>query len=64
MPNDGANPHTGTVGELMKLEEVRVETLCVGREVMVGAVEALKRYCCSCSQSRLGFVLCSLKRLG
>ena len=47
MPNEGAHPHTGTVGELTKIEEVRVETLCVGREVMVGAVEALKRYCYS-----------------
>ena len=63
MPNDGANPHTGTVGELMKLEEVRVETLCVGREVMAGAVEALKRYRCSFSQSCLDLVSCSLKRL-
>ena len=44
MPNEGAHPNIGKVGELTKLEETRVEVLCVGREVMVGAVDALKRF--------------------
>ena len=43
MPCAGAHPHTGTVGELCRLEETRVEVLCVGRDVVVGAVDALKR---------------------
>ena len=43
LPSADANPSVGTRGELEKVEEVRVETLCVGRQVMLGAVEALKR---------------------
>ena len=43
-PNEGAHPNIGKVGELMKLEETRVEVMCVGRDVMLGAVDALKRY--------------------
>lgn len=42
-PGDAANPHIGTVGALEKIEELRVETLCVGEEVTRRAVEALKR---------------------
>lgn len=33
----------GKVGELEDVEEVRVETLCVGRDVTKEAVEALKK---------------------
>ncbi|KAL4863513.1 hypothetical protein BDV12DRAFT_177442 [Aspergillus spectabilis] len=42
-PGDAANPHIGNVGELEKIEELRVETLCVGVDVAKKAVEALKR---------------------
>jgi hypothetical protein len=31
------------VGKLEEVDECRVETLCVGREVVVKAVEALKK---------------------
>ena len=41
-PGDAANPHIGRVGELEEVEEVRVETLCLGKEVVKKAVEALK----------------------
>lgn len=37
------NVQIGKVGELEEVEEVRVETLCVGREVAAKAVEALKK---------------------
>ncbi|TPX11589.1 uncharacterized protein E0L32_007800 [Thyridium curvatum] len=43
-PGDAANPHIGAVGQLEKLEEARVETLCVGEDVARKAVEALKKY--------------------
>jgi hypothetical protein len=42
MPNEGAVPNIGKVGELERVEETRVEVLCVGRDVMVGAVDSLK----------------------
>ncbi|KAL6232409.1 hypothetical protein BDW75DRAFT_247193 [Aspergillus navahoensis] len=42
-PGDAANPAIGSVGELEKLEELRVETLCVGVDVTRKAVEALKK---------------------
>lgn len=42
-PGQNANPNIGTVGKLESVEEMRVETLCVGREVAQKAVEALKR---------------------
>ena len=42
-PGDAANPHIGTVGQLEEVEEVKFETMCVGRETVVKAVEALKR---------------------
>ncbi|KAL4913020.1 GTP cyclohydrolase 1 type 2/Nif3 [Aspergillus aurantiobrunneus] len=42
-PGDAANPAIGKVGALEKIEELRVETLCVGEEVARRAVEALKR---------------------
>ena len=41
-PGDTANPHIGKVGEAETVEEVRVETLCVGEDVARGAVKALK----------------------
>ena len=44
LPGDAANPHIGTVGELEEVEEVKFETLCVGKETAVKAVEALKRF--------------------
>lgn len=43
LPGEGAQPNIGEVGKLERVEEMRVEVLCVGRDVMVGAVEALKR---------------------
>ena len=43
LPGVGATPNIGEVGKLERVEEMRVEVLCVGRDVMVGAVEALKR---------------------
>jgi hypothetical protein len=42
-PGDAANPHIGKVGALEHVEEVRVETLCVGEDVTKKSVEALKR---------------------
>ncbi|KAI9788566.1 MAG: hypothetical protein M1816_006815 [Peltula sp. TS41687] len=39
----GARPHIGTPDTLETVEEMRVEILCVGRDVMLRAVEALKR---------------------
>lgn len=41
-PGDTANPHIGSVGVLEKVEEARVETLCLGEDVARKAVEALK----------------------
>ena len=41
-PGDKANPHVGTVGELEEVEEARVETLCLGENVVKEAVKALK----------------------
>jgi hypothetical protein len=43
-PGDTANPHIGSVGKLEKVEEARVEMICVGEDVARKAVEALKRY--------------------
>jgi hypothetical protein len=39
----GAKPHTGTPDKLEKVEEVRVEITCTGREVTKTAVAALKK---------------------
>ncbi|KAI9793639.1 MAG: hypothetical protein M1835_007111 [Candelina submexicana] len=41
-PEKGAQPNIGTVGELVRVEEIKVEVLCVGREVVRRAVEKLK----------------------
>ncbi|KAH8714834.1 structural toxin protein RtxA [Phaeosphaeriaceae sp. PMI808] len=42
-PGDSADPHIGNIGELEYVEEMKVETICVGRDVAVKAVEALKK---------------------
>lgn len=39
----GANPAIGEVGKIEKVEEKRVEIMCVGVDVVKSAVEALKR---------------------
>jgi hypothetical protein len=39
----GAVPHTGTVDQLARVEEVRVEIRCKGKEVTRGALKALKK---------------------
>jgi hypothetical protein len=41
-PGENANPHIGTIGLLERLEEARVETLCVGDDVTRKVVAALK----------------------
>ncbi|PGH06830.1 hypothetical protein AJ80_08103 [Polytolypa hystricis UAMH7299] len=41
LPGDGAAPAIGTVGGEEKVEEYRVEVLCVGRSMMEQAVKAL-----------------------
>jgi hypothetical protein len=43
-PEDAANPHIGTVGALEKVEEARLETLCLEEDVAKRAVEALIQY--------------------
>lgn len=41
-PGDKAHPHIGTVGSLEYVESAKVETLCIGDEVVRKAVEVLK----------------------
>lgn len=41
-PGKCADPAVGKVGELEVLEEIKVETLCVGEDVVKRAVGALK----------------------
>lgn len=41
LPNEGANPAIGAVGTVEQCEEVKVEIMCLGREVMLDAVAAL-----------------------
>ncbi|KAM3433263.1 hypothetical protein MY4824_006046 [Beauveria thailandica] len=41
-PGATANPNIGSVGALEHVEEVRVETICVGEDVARRAVAALK----------------------
>lgn len=43
LPNEGADPAVGAVGALERCEEVKVEIMCVGREVMLNAVTELIR---------------------
>ncbi|EEQ33534.1 hypothetical protein McanMca71_004689 [Microsporum canis] len=42
-PGKSANPHIGSVGALEEVQEARVETLCVGEDVVRKAVAALKQ---------------------
>jgi hypothetical protein len=42
-PGDAAKPNMGKVGELEEVQEARVETICLGEDVVRKAVEALKR---------------------
>ncbi|RKU43603.1 hypothetical protein DL546_006914 [Coniochaeta pulveracea] len=42
-PVGEANPHTGAVGVLERIEELRVEVRCDGEETVRKAVAALKR---------------------
>ena len=42
LPMEGATPNIGSVGKLERVEECKVEVLCVGRGVMRGAVEGLR----------------------
>ncbi|KAI1504335.1 hypothetical protein F5X99DRAFT_35987 [Biscogniauxia marginata] len=39
----GADPHTGSAGQLERVLEYRVEILCEGRDVAKAAVAALKK---------------------
>jgi hypothetical protein len=41
-PNEGAVPNIGTVGQVEKVPETKVEMICVGWEVMERSVTALK----------------------
>lgn len=43
MPTGDARPNIGQVGKLEFVDEMKVEVLCVGREIMLKAVEALKK---------------------
>ena len=43
LPNNSAKPNIGEVGKLERVEEMRVETICVGRDVVEKAVDALKK---------------------
>lgn len=41
-PSDAAKPHIGQPGRVEEVQEARVETLCVGEDVVRQAVKALK----------------------
>ena len=43
LPGPGAVPNIGDVGKIERVDEVKVEVLCVGRDVMLAAVDKLKR---------------------
>lgn len=43
-PGETASPYIGERGKIEELEEVRFETICVGRDVAKAAVAALKKY--------------------
>jgi hypothetical protein len=43
MPMEGAVPNIGDVGKLEKVQEMRVEMICVGEKVMREAVKELNR---------------------
>jgi hypothetical protein len=42
-PGDTANPDIGKIGELEEVQEAKVETVCLGEDVVRKAVKALKR---------------------
>ncbi|KAL8765732.1 MAG: hypothetical protein Q9209_007297 [Squamulea sp. 1 TL-2023] len=44
IPKSGAKPAVGEVGKVEHTEETKVEVRCVGKEVVVAAVEKLKKY--------------------
>ncbi|KAJ5770542.1 uncharacterized protein N7511_002593 [Penicillium nucicola] len=41
LPNKGADPAVGAVGVVEHCEEVKVEIMCLGRSIMLRAVDAL-----------------------
>ncbi|RAH70599.1 uncharacterized protein BO66DRAFT_391728 [Aspergillus aculeatinus CBS 121060] len=41
LPGEGANPAIGSVGDVEYVEEMKVEVMCLGRSIMLQAVEAL-----------------------
>lgn len=41
LPGSDADPNIGEAGKLERVEEMKVEILCVGRETMLRAVDAL-----------------------
>ncbi|KAI4162299.1 MAG: hypothetical protein LQ342_004013 [Letrouitia transgressa] len=43
MPDAGAQPNIGAVGKVQRVEVTKVEVLCVGRDIMVAAVNKMKR---------------------
>lgn len=43
VPSPSAKPAIGEVGKVERVEEVKVEVLCGGKEVMLAAVERLKK---------------------
>ncbi len=42
-PSASANPHTGKAGEVEKVPDIKVEIICVGKQVVHKSIEALKR---------------------
>lgn len=42
-PLQGSNPNIGSVGEVEKVEEDKVEMMCFGKQCVIDAVEALKK---------------------
>lgn len=43
LPNEGANPTLGEVGAVEQCREIKAEIMCLGREIMVNAVQELIR---------------------
>ncbi|RAL15257.1 uncharacterized protein BO97DRAFT_403798 [Aspergillus homomorphus CBS 101889] len=41
LPGEGANPAIGSVGDVEYVDEMKVEIMCLGRSIMLQAVEAL-----------------------
>ena len=54
-PGKSANPHLGKPGDLETVEEVRLETICVGEDVARKAVTALKEQVSSIFSLLLSF---------